>query len=967
MERAPVRHGDESDSPRRVFADRLGELFEAAGKPTLDQVARATTQRLRPARGPSGKQNVTAQRISDWRSGRTLPHTFESVAPVLVTLVTLTKAQQGRIRADLIDQRAWERLWSSAVGETPGGPPRPVATRALPRDVTTLVGREDQLRRIAQAAESERVVSIHAIDGMPGVGKTALAIRAAHELADRFPDGQYFVELHAHTPGQPIADPSEVLAGLLTDLGIDPRSLPDTLETRRNLWRDRLADKRILLVLDDAHGPAQIEPLLPGGGGSVTIVTSRRRLVALDGASPLALEVLDPDSAVRLFASLAHRSITGDTAQAATDLAAAERIVELCGYLPLAIVLLAGRLAHHSAWSIADLAEMFTATTDRLAELETSDRAVRAAFELSYRDLPIEERVVFGLLGLHPGTEFDMWAVAALGDIPLGTARRHLEALYTDHLIEETSPGRYRLHDLLREFARALAATAPAADNTAAMDRLLRYYRHTAARADRWLSRQTRPATLIEENGGVAVRQFGDQIRALVWMRAERTNLLACLEHTADHDPARMIALTATMAGLLDRDGPWPLATRLHRRAADAAGRLGDHLKQANALVNLGIAQGLAGNHQQAAGLQQQALVLCRNLGDHLGEAYALANLGVVSWRLGDYEQAADLQQQALVLFRDLGHHLGEANALNNLGFVRRVAGDLGQAAELHQQALALYRDLGHRLGQAAASSNLGYARREAGDYEQAVELHQQALDLYRSLGDRRGEAQTLGAIGLACRETGDCEQAAGVLQQALALQRDLGDRHGEAQALTSLGYVHREIGDHEQAAGLFQQALTLNQTLGNRHDLADTLGNFGILHERTGDHQRAADLHQRALDLYRDIGSRLGQAEELNGVGRVLLATGELVEALAAFTDALGVAREIGSLLEQAHALDGTARCLAGLGDIPTAVTDLSTAVEIYQRVGVPEAVPAAAYLATLKEERTAEETTTPSTEPDP
>ncbi|MFI5778326.1 ATP-binding protein [Nocardia sp. NPDC051570] len=965
MERAPVRHGDESDSPRRVFADRLGELFEAAGKPTLDQVVRTTTQRMRAAHRPGEKQAVTAQRISDWRSGRNLPHTFESVVPVLVTLFTFAKAQPGRVRENLIDHRAWERLWTSAIAETPAGPapPRPVATKALPRDVDTLVGREDQLRRIVQAAESERVVSIHAIDGMPGVGKTALAIRAAHELASRFPDGQYFVHLHAHTPGQPVADPAEVLAGLLTGLGIDPRSLPDTLEGRRDLWRDRLADKRVLLLLDDAHSPAQIEPLLPTGSGCVTMVTSRRRFIALDGAAPLALDVLDPDSAAGLFATLAHRTITD-----AADRAAVDRLVELCGYLPLAIVLLAGRLAHRPAWNITDLAEMFTATTDRLAELETSDRAVRAAFELSYRDLPVDQQIVFGLLGLHPGAEFDLWAVAALADIPLDTARRHLEAFYTDHLVEETSLGRYRLHDLLREFARTLAATAPAADNIAAMTRLLDYYQRSAAHADQWLARHTRPAdgdtASPIDTGSLAVREFVDQMRALAWMRAERANLLACLDRTAESDPARMIAFTEVMVGLLDRDGPWPFASRLHRRAAEAAGRCGDNLAEANALNNLGTLQWQTGDYEQAADLYRQALTLYRDLDNRLGEANAVSNLGVVCQLSGDYKQAADLHRQALARYRDLGNQRGQANALNNLGVVHQPLGDYEQVVDLLQQALVCYRDIGDRYGEAHALGNLGLVRHATGGYEQAASVLQDALTRYRGIGYRQGEARALHYLGLVRRETGNYEQAAELHRQALTGYRDVGHRHGEAEALTSLGYVARETGDYEQAAELLQQALALNQELGGRRKQADTLGNLGLLHERTGEHRRAADLHRQALTLYRDVSDVLGQAEELNGIGRVSLATGELNEALTAFTDALDLAREIGGQLEQARALDGTARCRAALGDIPATVTDLSAAVEIYQRLGVPEAEPAAAYLAAL-EKRAAEETIMPSAEP--
>lgn len=302
---------------------------------------------------------------------------------------------------------------------------------------------------------------------MARVGKTVLAVRAAHTLKAGFPDGQYFVSLHAHTPGQAPADPFEVLAGLLGDLGVDPHSIPDTLSGRCDLWRDRLAGKRILLVLDDARDHAQIEPLLPGGHECLTLVTSRRRLVALDGALPSALEVLEPEPAGALFITLAGREVGSNA-----DRVAVADIVRRCGYLPLAIVLLAGRLAHHPAWSIAELAGEFAAA-DRLAALEAGDRVVRAAFTLSYRDLTSRQQLLFRRAGLHPGRALEAAAAAALADIPVKVAQEELEALYVDHLLEETLQGRYRLHDLLRDYVRALVTGDPVVDNGQAVDRLL--------------------------------------------------------------------------------------------------------------------------------------------------------------------------------------------------------------------------------------------------------------------------------------------------------------------------------------------------------------------------------------------------------------------------------------------------------------------------------------------------------------
>ena len=245
-----------------------------------------------------------------------------------------------------------------------------VATmRTLPRDVTAFTGRDTELRRlIAAAAGAAGVVAIYTVDGMPGVGKTALVTRAAHLLADAFPDGQLFVNLHGHTPGQQSADPNEVLADLLACTGMAPHEIPAGVEARAERWRGRLVDKKVLLVLDDAVGHAQVEPLLPGTARCLVLVTSRRRLIALDGAQPLALDILPPDQAIELFTRLARRTQDGSDADTIAELA------RLCGYLPLAIALLAGRLAHHPSWNITDFTADFADAQDRLTELAAGDR-----------------------------------------------------------------------------------------------------------------------------------------------------------------------------------------------------------------------------------------------------------------------------------------------------------------------------------------------------------------------------------------------------------------------------------------------------------------------------------------------------------------------------------------------------------------------------------------------------------------
>ncbi|WP_433655412.1 ATP-binding protein [Nocardia sp. CA-128927] len=928
--------GGEDSSPRALFVTRLEELWVAAGNPTLQRVAVATEARMKATRTPAQSPRSLMQRISDWRSGRNVPSRFESLDPVLVTLIALARQTSGPLPSVLSNRSAWRRLWKAASTQ----PVRPTVLTSLRRDVPTFVGRDVEVQRILDATGPGRVVSIHTVDGMPGVGKTALVTRAAHLLSDGFPDGRFFVELNSHTPGQVPADPAEVLATLLTGLGIAPSHIPDSLHARRDLWRDRVCAKRVLLVLDDARDHDQIEPLLPTGPQCLTLITSRRRLIALDSALPLPLDTLEPDSAIDLFCRLAQRNPHDE------DITAVAEIVRLCGYLPLAIVLLAGRLAHHPAWTLTGLAEEFRAAQDRLGELDAGQRAVRAAFTASYDNLPPDRQQLFRTLGLHPGTDFDAYVVAALNDIPLAEARSDLDALYTDNLVQETTPGRYRLHDLVREYARALASATAPDDAAEAMRRLLDYYQYTAAAADRWLSRRPRPTD--GNHTGALVRGFDNEMHALVWMRAERANMLACVEYTADRDPARMVSLTEVLAALLEREGPWSSAIRLHRRAADAADRLGNRLDHANALTNLGIVQWHTG--KRPTDLLRQALTLYRATGYRIGEADTLANLGGLHRYIGDSAQAIDLLREALTLYRAAGHPTGEADALVRLGGVIRDSGDYGQAAELIQQALILFRQTGYRLGTAGALGMLGSVHREAGDYAQATDVLLRAVAMLRELGNRNNEATALGNLGLVSRDLGDYGRAADLLQQAVALFREIGGRLGEATSLNNLATVYRETGDHEQAADLSQQALTFFREIGFRVGETEALVNLGAVFLATSDHDRAADLSRQALDLSRKIGYRSRECEALTNTAKALLASGKPDEALTMFTDASTLANDINSRIAQARALEGIARCRAALGDTNTATTHLRHAIDIYRSLDASETDAATTYLATLE-----------------
>jgi class 3 adenylate cyclase/tetratricopeptide (TPR) repeat protein len=773
----------------------------------------------------------------------------------------------------------------------PGG--AAAATRTLPRDLASFTGRQRELDElVAAAADAGGVVGIHAIGGMAGVGKTALAVHAAHQLADRFPAGQIFLPLHGHTPGQQPVGPADALASLLLTAGVPAAQIPPGLEARMALWRDRLAERQLLLILDDAASSEQVIPLLPGTGGSLVLVTSRRHLSGLEDATAISLDTLPPDEAAALLVRLAGRP-----GLSPEDPAVAE-ITRLCGYLPLAVGMLARQLHHHPAWSLAGRAAELAAAVDRVALMATENLSVAAAFNLSYAELTSDQQRLFRRLGLHPGAEIDSYAVAALDGAGLVAADRGLEALYDQYLLTEPAQGRYRLHDLLRAHARALAGRLdPDGDRDEAVGRLLDYYQHVGALADALLARQGRTVSAAPAaTRPAAVPALADQEQALAWARAERANLLGCLDYaTTTGQHARVIAFTAGLAALLRQDGPWAEAIARHTTALRAAQRLGDRAGQATALNSLGNMRRLTGDYPGAARDLEEALGISRDLGDRLGQANALTTLGVTRLVTGDYPGAAEDLEEALGISRDLGDRLGQAWALNNLGIARRVTGDYPGAAEDLEEALGISRDLGDRLGQANALSSLGEVRQQAGDYPGAARDLEEALGIQRDIGNRPGQATALSILGEVRLATGDYPGAARDLEESLDISRDLGDRLGQANTLTGLGEVRRLTGDYPAAALDLEEALSIHRDLGNRGGEADALNEAGTLHRVCGDLRQAESCHRQALDLARQTGSSRDEAHALAGLGRCALAAGH-AEAEDMLRQALEIFQQIGA-----------------------------------------------------------------------
>jgi tetratricopeptide (TPR) repeat protein/transcriptional regulator with XRE-family HTH domain len=863
-------------------------------------------------------------------------------------VATTPQKDTVRLLADALHLIGPERaaFESVARGRPLTSGPEATAMRSLPRDVASFSGRQLELDQLVAAALGERgVVGIHAIGGMAGVGKTAFAVHAAHQLTDAFPDGQIFFSLHGHTPGRQPVEPADALASLLLTIGVRPAQIPPSYEARMSLWRDQVAGKRFLLLLDDAVDSEQVAPLLPGAGGGLVLVTSRRHLSALDDATPISLDVLLPVEASELLVRLAGR------AGLRPDDPAVAQLTGLCGYLPLAIGMMARQLRHHAAWSVAGRAADLAAARDRLELLATENLSVAAAFDLSYASLSPDQQRLFRRLGLHPGPDIEAHAAAALDGTDLSAARRGLEALYDHYLLTEPTQGRYQQHDLVREHARALAVRDDLRnDRELALERLLDYYQHAAGGADTLIARQTRPAPVRTGNlAPAAAPELVDPEQALAWARAERANLLSCLDYATDNaQHTRVVELTAGLAALLRHDGPWPEAIARHTAAVEAAQSVGDGLAEANALADLGDIRWLTGDYPAAARAREQALDIYHDVGDRQGQANVLQRLGTERRRAAGYPAAARFLEQALDIYLDLGDRRGQASSLVEIGAVRS---DIAAGLLALEQALSIYRDLGDRRGQANTLSFIGARRSEAGDHPAAARAQEQALEICRDLGDRLGQAHTLNGLGVVRRSMGDYRVATEVLTEALGIYRDLGARHGQAGALSSLGIVHRLTGDLAAATRDLEDALSIFRDLGTPHGQAATLHDLGIVQRLMANYEVAARAQEQALDIFRDIGHRGSQGQTLNEQGTLYRIKGELALAEGCHRQALELARAIGSSGDEARALSGLGRCALAAGDAAQARKLLQQALQSFQGTGAAEAKDLEAELAAISE----------------
>jgi DNA-binding SARP family transcriptional activator/tetratricopeptide (TPR) repeat protein len=777
--------------------------------------------------------------------------------------------------------------------------------RGLPPDSAALVGRDTEIAVLTAGQTGANAVRV--ISGMPGVGKTALAVHAAHLLASAFPDRQLFVDLHGHTPGRNPVRPMTALAELITATGVDASFLPADLPGRSAMWRDRLSGQRVLLVLDNAASSAQIEPLLPGSGECLVLVTSRRQLADLPGAVVrVRLPAVSRAAARAMFVTLTPRA-------AGEDRALVDELTALAGHLPLAIILLARVHACHPSWTVSDL---IAEARNNLLAMTAERASVSTALSVSWRHLRPAQRRLLALLALHPGTTSDAHAAAALASVPVSEAAWLLDRLHLECLLSETSHRRYRMHDLIRAYASDQARAMFSDDDAAAaVRRLLGYYARAAADSD------------------------------LAWQRAERANLMGCLDYAATAGwPAEVVTLTTAMAGLLRRDGPWPLAQRLHAAALEAARGLADRAAAARCLLDLATVRRMNSDYQRASADLDGALDLYRGLGDRAGEAAALVELSYVRTFTNDFEVAGALAGQALRICRAIDDRPGQARALTMVGNIGRRTASFAGAIEALTEAVAICRELGDQAGLAFALHQLGDVTRGTSDFAAAEAYLSESIELARVVEDRRAEAIALAWLSNVRWRIGESEAAARDLERALNLQRELGNRLGQANALTLLGNVRHSTGDHVAAIRDLEQALRLHRDAGSSAGQAATLALLGGALAATGDYQAAHDDLRAAISTFRDLGDRYGEAESLALLAKLHFTQTDITRARMLYQQALDLAGQITSPWDEADALVGLGRCARADGDIQQGISLLTQAHQIFHRIGAADAAKVAA-----------------------
>jgi len=781
------------------------------------------------------------------------------------------------------------QLAARAAGPRPGRIAQP---DTLPPETAEFVGRSEELELLTR--EHDAAPRVKVIEGTAGVGKTALALQAARAVAGQYPDGTFYLNLHSHDPGHPSLGAAEALHRLLRMLTTPATPIPDATGERAALLRAQLSRRRAIVILDDAGQDDQIRPLLPGAGECLILITTRRTFPGLEGVRALTLEALPVNDAITLFQRVAGPRTAQDEAEAAVA-------VQLCGRLPLAIQLAAARLARDYPPRIGDLVEELSRSPARAGSTGSASPEVLSAFDLAYRCLDPAHQRFFRRLGVSPCAYISLPAAAALGGGTLAEAEEAVAALLGHHLLARAPAGQFQFHDLIRGYAAKRAAQEDSrSEQRQAVGRLLDYYLRTANEADLALHPFRRRMTVPRPRRPAAGTALSAQQDAAGWLDAEWRNILQAADYAGRHEwKERCADLTHALAGFLEIRAYWDEAIVAHTLALQASRDLADPARTAQASLELSEVSQQTGRYEAALPLAEEAAGICRSLADRRGEADALDQIGMAHQRAGRSREALAYFHEARILYHYIADQDGVATTLSHSGIASWQLGRYPDATEHLYEALSVYQGVGDRRGEAKTLNNLGRMQLYLGYHRDALEGYQKSLEIFRQIGGAQNEAILYHNIGAVYHYKGSYEEALTAYGRALAIYHDIGDLLNEAGVLNEIGAVY-------QSAERYDEALIY---------------------------------HEKAQSIAGEIGNLNQQVTALRGIAGVSRGSGRYAEAFEHYQAALRMAREIGDPYEEAKILEGIAEATLSTRRPDAARIALRQALDIFERLGVPEA----------------------------
>ena len=781
-----------------------------------------------------------------------------------------------------------QRIIAGDPGPAPGGG-GPAVRRPpnnLPRDLPEFTGRKAETAELVDMCSPppRGPAAVVAIEGTGGAGKSALAVHLAHRLAPSYPDAQLHLELGAYGPEGPLA-PDAALARLLRMVGVPDNEVPATLAERTDLWRARMADRRAVLVLDDATGHDQVADLVPGSSRSVVIITSRHRLGAHDGVRAFPLGLMSDDDAARLL-----RAVTADGQ--ADDEDATATVVRRCDGLPLALRIAGSRLRARPARTMRDLARQLRGAAHILGELRSGDRSVRVAFELSYRALPVAHRRAFRLFALHTGEEFTLHAAAALLGRTFAAAVQAVDDLLDHYMLEERSPGSYRFHDLIRSFARERAeAEDDPAERTAAQDRLGEYFLAVAERADRLLRPYLGRRRLGIRPVSLSRPPIADADEARQRMELEISGMIGHARRRYE----RLPELAHAIASYLDDTARWEAAIHIHLAAMRGWRLAADPLGEAAAMVDLVPVEIRCGRMAEAADAAQVALETYRSVGDRPGQAAALDRLGLAHWHMSEFDQALEDFDAAVTIGRDVGNEKWQAAALAHSGMALLRIGRYDSAILVFERALGICRRIGDQRGEMETLSNLGETQMHLGRHQDALRNFLAVTALTDAARSPQSEAIVQHNLGNCRLGMADTDAAFTCYRDALRIYREIGDQAGVAGALNGIGAAYRSAGRFSAALAHHESALRIAREASEQSEECGALRNIGIIYANTGKYRLAVDHLTASLQTARQVSDPYDVALTLTELGNALHRAHRPAEARGHWAESADIMRSLG------------------------------------------------------------------------